>query len=87
MLGKIEGRKRRWLDGITDSTDKNFGKLWVIVVRTGKPGMPQSVGSRRDSCHLATEQQQLDLKHKEYCLQHKYPTGILPVEEEKLKGK
>ena len=38
MLGKIEGRKRRgrqrmrWLDGIIDSMDMNFGELREVVM-------------------------------------------------------
>ena len=37
MLGKIEGRRRRghqrmrWLDGITDATNMNLGKLREMV--------------------------------------------------------
>ena len=60
MLGKTEGGKRRerqsmrWLDGITDSMKVNLSssRSWWW---TGKPGVPQSIGSQRVVHDWATE--------------------------------
>jgi len=41
MLGKTEGRRRRgqwrmrWLDGLINSVDMNWSKLWEIVKDRG----------------------------------------------------
>ena len=32
MLGKIEGRRTQWLDGITDSMDMGLGRLRELVI-------------------------------------------------------
>ena len=66
MLGKTEGRKRRWqqrmrwLDGITDSMDMSLSKFWNILKdREACCATMQSLGSQRDRLDWASEQQLL----------------------------
>ena len=47
------------MDGIINSTDMSVSKLWEVV-KTGKPGLLQSMGSQRAGHDLETEE--VDLK-------------------------
>ena len=50
----------RWLEGIIDSMDMSFSKLWEI--RIGKPGLLKSTGSQRVRPDFATEREVTVLK-------------------------
>ena len=52
-----------WLDGITDSTDTSPNKL-LEIVKTGKPGVLQSMGLQRVGYDLAIEQQLSNRRQK-----------------------
>ena len=48
----------RWLNGNTDAMDKNLGtRALGEMVRTGRPGVLQSMGLQRVGHDWATEQQ------------------------------
>ena len=63
MLGKIESRRRReqqrlrWLNDIINSMDMSLSKFQEMV-KAGKPGVLQSMRSKRVGHNRETEQQQ-----------------------------
>ena len=67
MLGKTEGRRRRWqrmrwLDSIINSMDMNLNKHWGIVKDRGVWYTP-SIGLQRVGHDLATEPNWTGLQH------------------------
>ena len=74
------GDRMRWLNGIIDTRDMSLSKLLSSEEwRTGKPGMPQSIGSQRFGRDLMTEQQQQPSSQCSEicstCLMHGYIEG------------
>ena len=65
MLGKIEGRRMRWLDGTTDSGDMGLSRLQEV----GKDReVWQSMGPQRVGHDLGMEQQRETPRRTRLCL-------------------
>ena len=50
MPGKIEGRRMRWLVGITNLMIMSLSKLWGLM-RDREPGVLQAMGLQRVDHH------------------------------------
>ena len=69
MLGKIEGKRMRWWDIITDSMDMNLSELWEIVEdRRAWHAAVHEV--QQVGYDLTNEQQLFHLVHKTLLLWH-----------------
>ena len=83
MLGKTEGKRRlkqrmRWLDGITDSTDMNWSKLWAIV-KNREAWHAAVHGVPKSRTHLRDRTEQLKLKKKNKPRKTPYASDVLSV--------
>ena len=83
MLGIFEGRRRkgkprmRWLDGITDLMDMSLGKLQKLM-KAGRPGVLQSMGSQRVGHDWATERKWIWMIRQTTFPDSEFPHEIQP---------
>ena len=76
----------RWLDSITDSMNMSLSKLRVIV-KTGKLGVQQSMGSQGVRRDLVAEQRQQEVTNVLNCPQFKYEKQPLICDPDVIKEK